>query len=304
MRPASLSLAALLAVSVLTVSGLRAQSLPVAQPTSKAISAQELAHQSSDWALVAPHLPDPVTSDAKTLEMEADLLRARRFPDDALDYYGYALKHGGDAATLFKKMGVTELEIGNQIMARGYFQHAVNLRRRDAEAWNNLGAVDFMRQKYGAAVTDYKRAIKLDKRSPVFHSNLGMAYVEEKDPQAAKNEFVIALRLDPELFKHGNSTGTSLHMISTADHANFSFQMARVYAHIGNKPEMLRSLEAASEAGMDVQYEMAGDRDLAPFVHDPRVVEMVKLARAMRASRAARTSVAAAAITPLPPAAQ
>ncbi len=34
-------------------------------------------------------------------------------PEDALEYYGYALARGGDAARLSLKQGVTELELQN-----------------------------------------------------------------------------------------------------------------------------------------------------------------------------------------------
>ena len=56
----------------------------------------ELEHQSPDWAAIEKHLPDPATASAKQLEMQGDILRARRFPEDALDYYGYALRRGAN----------------------------------------------------------------------------------------------------------------------------------------------------------------------------------------------------------------
>ncbi len=79
-----------------------------------ATSADEraLLHAGSDWALIAPHLPDPTTSSAAKLESAADVLRARRFPEDALDYYGYAMERGGDVSVLLNKMGIVRLHHG------------------------------------------------------------------------------------------------------------------------------------------------------------------------------------------------
>ena len=51
--------------------------------------------QDPQWLAVKPHLPDPATASADKLEMAGDVLRARRFPEDALDYYQYALRRGG-----------------------------------------------------------------------------------------------------------------------------------------------------------------------------------------------------------------
>ena len=56
---------------------------------------------------------------------------------------------------------------------------------------------------------------------------------------------------------------------------------------------MLHELQTASEAGMDVRYEMSSDRDLAPFVNDPRVVELVMVAKSLREGRMTRTVASA-----------
>src|SRR3978361_565622 len=56
------------------------------------VSAEERAafHLDPQWLSIAPHLPDAKTGTAVQLETAADVLRARRFLEDALDYYGYA----------------------------------------------------------------------------------------------------------------------------------------------------------------------------------------------------------------------
>ena len=256
------------------------------------------AHASPDWKLIEPHLPDPETSSADILETQGDLLRVRRFPEDALDYYGYAIKRGGEPAELMNKIGITELEIGNTRLARAFFDRVVKMRRTDPQAWNNLGAVEFLDRNYGGALRNYKRAIKLDKHAAVSHSNLGMAYVELKDLPSANKEFALALKLDPGIFQHNSSAGVALHMLSAQDRANFCFEMAKVYAHIGNEAEMIHQLEMASEAGLDVQYEMSKSQDLTKYIKDPRVVRLVMVAKTLRASRNAGSNVA----TALPPA--
>jgi len=136
----------LLSVSALTLLLLPvpAQAQSNALPQSTLDSLRQSAHESPDWKLIEPHLPDPATASVEMLETQADLLRVRRFPDDALDYYNYALKRGGDPAEIFNKIGITQMELGNTSIARAYFQRVVKLRRKDPQAWNNLGAVEFM----------------------------------------------------------------------------------------------------------------------------------------------------------------
>jgi len=297
MRP-PLLLSASVISSVLLFLPLPLQSQTAASPASTPASLRELAHASSDWQLIAPHLPDPATATPEALETQGDLLRVRRFPEDALDYYNYALARGGDAASLLNKIGITQMELGNAVVAKAYFQHALKLRPRDPQAWNNLGAVEFMQHNFSSAIHDYKRAIKLDKRFAVSHSNLGLVYVEQKDFVSAKKEMVTALRLDPTIFQRSSAAGVSLHMLSAADHANFCFQMAKVYARMGNEPEMLHQLQTAAEAGMNVKYEMALDSDLLKYAKDPRVTQLLLEAKSFRDARAARSTVAAE----LPPA--
>jgi tetratricopeptide (TPR) repeat protein len=137
------------------------QSVP-ANPASD-VSMRELRHQDPEWMMVKPHLPDPATASAEKLELAGDVLRARRFPEDALEYYNFALQKGGKDTSLMNKLGVTELELRNMVAARIYFERVVKLKRKDAQGWNNLGAVECLDSNYGRAISDYHRAIKLDK---------------------------------------------------------------------------------------------------------------------------------------------
>ncbi len=111
------------------------------------------------------------------------------------------------------------------------------------------------------AISNYNRAIKLDKKSSSYHSNLGTAYFEQKDFESARKQFAIALKLDPQMFNRRRGTaGITAHMLSPEDHARFCFEMARLYAKNGDEENMLHSLQRASEGGFDVASEMRFDR--------------------------------------------
>jgi tetratricopeptide (TPR) repeat protein len=259
-----------------------------------------LDHESASWPTIAAHLPDPSRATAQQLEMAADVLRARRFMEDALDYFGYAIQRGGDEVRLLNKMGVTALELRRPAQARIYFQRVVKLKKKDAQGWNNLGAIEYLERRYSSAISDYKRAIKLDKNSATYHSNLGTAYFDKKDFESARKEYEIALTLDPEMLQHRGTAGTTTRMLSPEDHARFCYELARLYAGQGDEQQMLHFLTMASEAGFDVLREMANDKALSKYQKDPRVLLLVKNATELRANR---TSVADAATPPpLPPA--
>ncbi len=270
------------------------------QNTATTEAARELRHKDPQWDLVKLHLPDPATASAEQLEMVADVLRARRFPEDAIDYYTYALRRGGNEVMLMNKLGVTQLDLRHTAAARAYFQRAVKLQKKDAVAWNNLGAVEYMDGHFATAISNYNRAIKLNKTSAIYHSNLATAYFEEKKYKDAREQFKIALRIDPDMAHHDGTGGLTAHMVSPEDHARYCFEMARLYSELGDEANMLRYLTMASESGFDVLSEMRSDSKMDSYRKDPRVVLIVSNARALRSGRAtvdnAQTSV-----PPLPP---
>ena len=252
--------------------------------SSTVFTAQQRLHQSDQWAEIQKHLPDPHTASPQVLEQQADILRARRFPDDAMDYYKYALDRGGNPPALLNKLGLAELEMHHIQLARVYFQHVVKIDRKNAEAWNNLGASEFIDGRNSAALSDYKRAIKLSRRNAVFHANLANADFESKDYRGARREIAAALELDPRVFEQEGAGGIAAHVLSAQDLARFSYEMARMYARSGMEDEMLHALSRSAEAGMDVQLEMAHDSALARYQMDPRVLVLVRNAELLRAT--------------------
>ena len=267
--------------------------LPLAaQSSDSGSTVRERLHQSEQWRTIEKFLPDPATATPQALEQQADILRARRFPEDAMDYYKYALARGGNAPAILNKLGLTELEMRNVQLAKAYFERSVRLNKKDANAWNNLGAVEYMNGISDNAVNDYKKAVKLDRRDAVFHSNLATAYFERKDYGPARREIAAALKLDPQIFEHATSNGgVAAHVLTAEDRARLAFEMAKLYARNDQEDEMLHSLAVASESGMDVQREMRHDPVLAKFELDPRVLVLVHNAQALRLSRGASASV-------------
>ena len=250
-------------------------------------STREHEHQSPQWPAIQAHLPNPATASEQELEMQADVLRARGFPEDAMDYYKYALARGGSEASLLNKIGLTELEMRNVVLARPYFQRVVKLSKKSADAWNNLGAVEYIDGAWEKAISDYKKATKLDQRVAVFHANLSTAYFQQKDYSSGRREMAEAMALDPKIYDRASGAGgVAAHVLSSLDRARFSFEMANLYARNGLEEEMLRSLALASEAGMDVQHEMRSEPAMAKYVMDPRVVALVHNAEALRLNRA------------------
>ena len=281
MRPRSLVLASI-ATSLLTFALLAVT--PRANAQAEAVSAQERAafHRDPQWEMIAPHLPDPKTATAAKLELAGDVLRARRFPEDALDYYGYAIARGGQVSDLLNKMGIVRLELRQTALAHELFQQTVRAHKKDPSGWNNLGVTEYLDKHYKNAISDYHRAAKLDKTSATFHANLGMAYFESKDMESARQQFSEALLLDPHAFDRRDSGGITAQIVGTQNYPQLCFEMARLYARHKNDAATLLWLSKATEAGYDTKAEMSQDSALQLYLKDPRVLLMFKNAQQMR----------------------
>ena len=232
-------------------------------------------HSTEEWALVSPHLPDPLTARADKLETTGDVLRARRFPDDALTYYKAAAIRGGITSRLLKKEGVVQLELQHGLLARLSFQQAVHMDKKDPEAWNNLGASDFMLGETQRAVGEYKHAVKLNKNSAIYHSNLSLAFFEIRDSGRARKELTRAIAIDPDILHHTNNGGYNLQVLASSHYAEICFEMARVAATQGDREGTINWLTKASERGFDVRGSMKNDALLQPFLLDERVKVML-----------------------------
>ena len=248
-------------------------------------------HQSADWVAMEEHLPDPATASPASLQLAADVMRARRLPEDALEYYRFALERGGDPGKLTNRVGITLLELHRPELARAAFQRAVHLSPKDPDAWNNLAASEYIAGDFPRSIGDYRRAVKLNRNKATFHANLGTAYFEVKDYDSARKQFATALKLDPNVLQGGSSNGIEAHVLSPSDRGRFCFEMAKLTARDHDVDGMLRWLARATEVGFDTQSEMVQDRILRTYLSDPRVALILHNAKAMRNGQIADTGL-------------
>jgi Flp pilus assembly protein TadD len=283
MRLRTLLLSSLLASSFIAAT-LNAQ-MPVATPPSA--DEHTLRPRGPDWEIIAPHLPDKATASAERLELAGDVLKARRFPEDALDYYQLALKRGGGENRLLKKMGVVRLELQQNAAARALFVRCVQTSKKDAMAWNNLGATDYSMGAYRAAISEYKHAVKLDKNSAVFHANLGIAYFGDKDMDDARVQFATAMRLDPTIMEQHANGGMTLRVLESKDYARLSFEMAKTYAKAGMIEPAKVYLQKAAEHGLDLRQAMSDDATMRPWMKFPDIQVILENSKRMQRHLAA-----------------
>ncbi len=229
----------------------------------------------SDQIQIAPpplrhaEAPSP-SATAEELEKEGDRLRSDKAYLDALDYYRAAAIKNASSSTLANKTGIVLLQMHHDVDARKCFQSAVRLDRKYPEAHNNLGAAFFQTKNYGKAIKEYRKAIELSDTSASFHSNLGTAYFTQKDFTKAMASYRRALELDPDVFEHSSRDAVILQTQALGDRAQYFYLMARMYAKVGESDRSLNCLRRAIEDGYKDINKVYQDDEFGAIRKDPR----------------------------------
>jgi len=221
---------------------------------------------------IDPPAPDATRAD---LEARADQLRTVKLYLDALDYYHAAMAKEPNSATLWNKVGITELMMQRYREARKSFEQSIKADRKYADAYNNLGVVLYEQKKYGAAIKQYRRAIGIDNSSASFFSNLGAALFAKKEFEPAVMAYQHAMEIDPDVFERTSRGGVQAQLPSPDDRAHYDYTVARLYAKMGFSERSLEYLKKAMEEGYKDFKNVFKDSEFAELRKDKRFVELV-----------------------------
>jgi len=96
---------------------------------------------------------------------------------------------------LLNQLGVCLRFTGNLDGAKEYFQRALGIAPKYADAWNNLGCVFFLSGVHEEAERCFRQAVLVEKR-PEYLVNLGMSQLAMEKVEAAADSFMQALRME------------------------------------------------------------------------------------------------------------
>jgi tetratricopeptide (TPR) repeat protein len=221
---------------------------------------------------IDPPAPDATPAD---LEQQGDRLRSGKLYLDALDYYHAALAKKPGDASLFNKIGITELLMQRYKEARKTFERALKADHAYADAYNNLGVVFYEDKKYGAAIKQYQKAIAQDSSSASFFSNLGAAYFSKREFESAVAAYQHALDLNPEVFEQTSRGGVQAQLPSPEDRARYNYTVAKLYAKMGLSDRSLEYLRKAREEGYKDLNNVYKDAEFTQLRKDPRFTELM-----------------------------
>lgn len=220
--------------------------------------------------------PPATTASAEDLEKRGDELRVQKDYLDALDYYRAALQRKpSNIATLYNKIGISELLSQHFKEARKNFERAIKNDRQYADAYNNLGVTHYLAKKYGKAIKQYQKAIALRQDSGSYFSNLGAAYFSRKDFARASIAYGQALQLDPDIFERTARAGVAAQMSSPEDRAHFDYVLAKLFARMGHSERCLQYLRRAMEDGYKDIENVYKDSEFSDLRKDPRFSELM-----------------------------
>jgi len=193
-----------------------------------------------------------------TPEMRGDIYMARKMYREAIDVY----KPGAaKSAVLANKTGIAYHQLLDLPDAKKYYEQAIKLDRKYAEAINNLGAVYYAVKSYRRAVEQYKRALRYSPQSASILSNLGTAYFARKQYKEASLAYEQALAIDPDVFeKKTTGAGTVLQERSVEERAKYHYYIAKTYAKRGSNDLALQYIRKSLEEGF---------KDREKFLKDP-----------------------------------
>jgi tetratricopeptide (TPR) repeat protein len=230
-------------------------------------------------ATQAPTSPDssnaPITKQ-QAAQQRGDLMMARKdYREAALAYQGALDIDPGDAQIL-NKVGIAYEQLGEDNLAERFYKKAVRADAHSGFALNNLGTIEYSRQRFGKAIKYYKKAVAMggDNLAPVY-TNLGYAYCSVKLYRRAMESFSKALALDPNIFEPKGTAGSILQHRTAADPGTLYFLVAKSYAKLGDAERTARYLKLARDDGYKDFLTAEKDPDFARVIKDPQVQDVL-----------------------------
>jgi len=201
---------------------------------------------------------NPTISD----ELRGDIMMARKMYLDAIDFYRPL---ANTSAVLANKTGIAYHQMGDLNNAKKYYERAIKLDKKYAEAVNNLGTIHYAHKSYGNAIKQYEKALAITPESPSILTNLGTAYFARKKYDEALKYYSRAIALDPEIFDRRGTNGLQVQERSVEERAKFHYTLAKTYAKAGLIEQALQNVRFALEYGFKERNRFKTDAEFAPL---------------------------------------
>jgi tetratricopeptide (TPR) repeat protein len=228
-----------------------------------------------------PQLPSPqdpviVVHPEITDEQMGDLYMVRKQFREAAGLFKKLSDQEPRNPVYLNKLGIALHQQAALGLALKYYERAVKVDPRYADAENNVGTIWYQRKKFEKAIKAYHKAIAIRSDMAVLYSNLGYAYFGDKKYEQAIFAFRQALTLDPQLFEHnGSRSGSILQDRSVEDRGRFYYLLAKSYAQAGDLDRCIHYLRKAKDEGYKNFADIKKDPAFGAALKDPAVQELL-----------------------------
>jgi tetratricopeptide (TPR) repeat protein len=226
--------------------------------------------------LPSPQDPVIVVRPEITDEQMGDLYMVRKQFREAAGLFKKLSDQEPRNPVYLNKLGIALHQQAALGLALKYYERAVKVDPRYADAENNVGTIWYQRKKFEKAIKAYQKAIAIRSDMAVLYSNLGYAYFGDKKYEEAIFAFRQALTLDPQLFEHnGSRSGSILQDRSVEDRGRFYYMLAKSYAQAGDLDRCIHYLRKAKDEGYKNFADIKKDPAFGAALKDPAVQELL-----------------------------
>jgi pentatricopeptide repeat protein len=224
----------------------------------------------------SPQDPVMVVHPELSDEQMGDLYMVRKQFAEAAGLYKKLCDQSPRNPIYLNKLGIAMHQQAALGIALKYYEKAVKVDPKYADAENNVGTIWYQRKKFEKAIKAYQKAITMRSDMAVLYSNLGYAYFGDRKYEEAISSFRRALVLDPMIFEHnGSRSGSILQDRSVGDRGRFYYMLAKSYAQAGDIEKCLHYLRKAKDEGYKDFAEVKKDPAFGAALKDPAMQEIL-----------------------------
>ncbi|MFB3068723.1 MAG: tetratricopeptide repeat protein [Acidobacteriota bacterium] len=153
-------------------------------------------------------------------------------------------------------------------------KRAIRLEPEYPFAHNTRGIIYLATRYNRQAIRSFKEAIRLKPEEASFYLNLGHAYVRDDEYQEGMRTYQMALQIDPEIFQRTDVIELSYEFADAANPERF-YQMARIFAELGDKDTCLEYLGKALSAGFSDSRRLMSEAAFEKLRQDAEFIKLI-----------------------------
>ena len=177
---------------------------------------------------------------------------------------------------IFNKLAIAYSRLQQFPQAEKAVERSIRLEPGYASAHNTMGIVNLANLSNKRAIRSFQEAIRLMPEEANFHVNLGQAYLREEKYQEGLRTYQKALELDPDILDNAYVIELTPQSTEVVTEERL-YQMARVFAELGNKESCLEYLGKALSAGFSDGRRLLSDAAFEKFFEDEKFIDLIAL---------------------------